>query len=860
MLFKKIIILFILVLAAQQLLAQRNRNKLNDKKLNENVIEEGYENYLNFGDTIYIMIGVCKDKWMIRKDAPKLVDVVGEPLSEQTPFLKIHGNILYNFSYRSYIDTPFAQNNLQQHLVQTNLYFVIKDRYPVQISITNRSSNSPYFKNLTDVNFNFNRKVLLDNIKNNVKTKVLGLVNKDALLQAEKLYANKQQLAQQLQAWINNPARAQELIEENELAVRNNIETIKEKAKNLNTNDLSFTTNDFDGIDIANFPKETKGLQGRIINKAKEKIPDTLKSTLVILEALKNINVSSIKDRITDSEKAKLPSELDDFKKPDIVKLKANLEDNARNKLQNLKDGTTSKLQKNKLLNTKDSSRLEKYNAKKEQLTKLKEELKSDQVKISKLKKNVLDSVNKAKRDIAALQSPNGLFAFMKQKGIAKNELTKAERLLLSVNQVGIGRTYVDYSELTVKNISLAGVNVEMNPNKFYVAFAAGKVNYRFRDFVIKNNNSLQDQSLYIVRAGIGQKEKNNFIVSFYNGKKDLLNYTSSSTRASVQRVLGISAEARFELNENNYIIGEVAKSSYNINSNVQSSSSELVKKATNLKVHTNEAFSIKLFSQHPQTNTKLTAYYKKIGENFQSFNLFPININQDAWMVKVNQLLWKKRLAVDAAVRKNDFISPIAAPTSFATNTIFKSLQASLRIPKYPYLSLGYYPSSQLSLTDNRILVENQYNTFNAIMSHSYQVKQIGMNTNAVFTKFYNAGTDSNFIYYNASSFSVNNSIYLGKFTLQSTAAIIDQQSLNLFTAEQLIGYQFKNTFSLSASLKWNRLNKTENLFGAAVLMNMNIKRLGTLQFNYEKTYLPSYNRTLIPVDIGRMSFFRQF
>jgi hypothetical protein len=858
--FKKVIILFILVLTAQQLLAQRNRSKLNDKKYNESPTEEGYENYLNFGDTIYIMIGVCKNKWIIRRDAPKLVAVVAEPVTAHVPFIKIHGNILYNFSYRSYIDTPFAQNNLQQHLIQTNLHFVIKDKYPVQMSITNRSSNSPYFKNLTDVNFNFNRRVLLDNIKNNVKTKALGLVSKDALLQAEKLYENKQQLAQQLQAWINNPARVQEFVEEKERALLGNIGPIKDKAKNLNTYNSPFSITDLEGIDIVNLPKETKGLQGRIINKAKEKIPDTVTSTLAKIETLKNINASTIKDRITDSVKAKLTPELVDFTKPDVAKVKASVVDSAKNKWQNVKDSATAKIQKDKFLYAKDSSKLEKYNAKKEQLVKLKEQIKSDEAKISKLKKNVLDSVNKIKRDIAALQTPYGLFSFMKQKGIAKNELTKAERLLLSVNQVGIGRTYVDYSELTVKNISLAGINVEMNPNKFYVAFAAGKVNYRFRDFIIKNNNALPDQSLYIVRAGIGQKEKNNFIVSFYNGKKDQLNYTSSSTRASVQRVLGISAEVRFVLNENNYIIGEVAKSSYNINANVQPTSTELVGKATNLKIHTNEAYSIKLFSQHPQTNTKLTAYYKKIGENFQSFNLFPTNINQDAWMVKANQLLWKKRLSLDASVRKNDFVSPIAAPATFTSETIFKSFQASVRIPKYPYVSVGYYPSSQLSLMDNQVLVENQYNTFNIIMSHSYQFKQTGMNTNAVFTKFYNTGSDSNFIYYNASSFTVNHSIYLGKFTLQSTMAIIDQQLLNLFTVEQKVGYQFKNTFSLSGSLKWNRLNKAENLFGVGALMNMYIKRLGTLQFNYEKTYLPSYNRTLIPVDIGRMSFFRQF
>ena len=145
---KKIIILFLFVLVGQQLLAQRGRNKINDKRQYENLVEEGYEDYLNVGDTIYIMLSVCKNKWIIKRDAPQLVAVVAEPIIAPEKFLKIHGNILYNFSYRSYIDTPFAQNDLQQHLVQTNLYFVIKDKYPVQMTITNRSSNSLILKTL----------------------------------------------------------------------------------------------------------------------------------------------------------------------------------------------------------------------------------------------------------------------------------------------------------------------------------------------------------------------------------------------------------------------------------------------------------------------------------------------------------------------------------------------------------------------------------------------------------------------------------------------------------------------------------------------------------------------------------------
>jgi hypothetical protein len=74
------------------------------------------------------------------------------------------------------------------------------------------------------------------------------------------------------------------------------------------------------------------------------------------------------------------------------------------------------------------------------------------------------------------------------------------------------------------------------------------------------------------------------------------------------------------------------------------------------------------------------------------------------------------------------------------------------------------------------------------------------------------------------------------------------------------MINYQFKNKISVSGSFKWSRLNHTENLFGGTAGLNLYFKKLGTLQLNYDKSWLPGYSRVLIPVDIGRMSFYREF
>ncbi len=684
----------------------------------------------------------------------------------KTPaFIQVNGNILYSSSYRSYIDTPFAQNDLIQQFAQASLRFIIKEKYPFNITLSHRNSNSSYFKNITDVNIQFNRSQILDRIKNDLQSKVKNNISTDELLQYEQLYQDKLKQVQELQAWFNKASNLQEWVEAKEEQLKNQL------------------------------------LQSKPVTDAQK-----------IVNAVTN---------------KQLP----------------NLE----------------QLSENSLLSKADCL-VQEYNQKKEKLAALQEELMTYKNRVTKTAQNIRDSTNKIYQEINSLRNSSGLYAFMKNHEIAKNELSKLQRLLLSVRQIGIGRSWVNYSDLTVKNISLTGANIEVNPSSFYLAFAAGRINYRFRDFIINNNTTNQpNQSLYLIRAGIGQKEKNNFIITFYNGKKSIFNFTAQNNDITLQKIVGIAAEARIAINENNYLVAEIAKSSF---SNIKSpipSSSDLIDKAFNLKIHNNEAYSVQLFSEHPQTHTRLTAHYRKMGENFQSFNIYPMGVNQEAWMVKIYQPIWKNRINMEGSVRKNDFANPIALP-SWNTETIFKSIQASVRIPKYPFISIGYYPSSQLSLSNNDVLSENQYNTFNAVASHNYQLRKLAMNTNAVFTKFYNTSNDSGFIYFNASSITLNQSFFLTSFTLQSSAIVTKQRDLRLFTLEQLISYQFNNKLTISGSIRHNRLNQEETLIGGSGAVNVYIPKIGNIQLNYDKTYLPAYNRTLRPVDMGKISFYRTF
>jgi len=215
--------------------------------------------------------------------------------------------------------------------------------------------------------------------------------------------------------------------------------------------------------------------------------------------------------------------------------------------------------------------------------------------------------------------------------------------------------------------------------------------------------------------------------------------------------------------------------------------------------------------------------------------------------------------LSIDASIRKNDFNSPLTAP-GYSNTAVFKSFQVSLTIPHYPFVSLGYYPTSQLFSGTNNVIYQSWYNTLNAIASYTYKLAKLNMNANVVYTKFYNNQSDSSFVYFNASSFTLNNTVYVKPFTFQASLTVADQLGLDLTTVEPLVTYQFKNIVSLTGGVKWSRLNGIQTLWGGTAGMSILIKRLGSIQLHYDRVYLPAYNRTLMPVDLGRVTFNREF
>ena len=790
--FPVLFVLFIngALIAQVQVTADSNYNRLLD--INPRI----YKSH----DTTWIYSGICKTlKTTI------LTGQHNDLLSERSnlhpiPFLKVHGNIQYDFTYRSLVDTPFSQKDFAQHSVQATIDFVVRDKYPVRMVLLSRRSNSPYFENITDISVQFNQDMFLNQLKNDLNKKLPDKINTNKLTEIEKMYQQKKWEVEALESWINHPARLQEIVEAKEAEIAGKII-----------------------------------VAGRaIIDSGSIRIPKAISS------------IPELPNRQFIEKKVFAMTE------QRIKKRKDSLEAKADSLI------TEMKVKKDSLLNNKNV--LAKFEQKKKELDSSLKELKKYEGKLNAVKKTIQDSIGLLKQQLAQIKDPAQLKNFIRQHKLDAKDLPKGWQALSAINNIGIGRTWVDYSELTVKNISLTGINAELNPSKFYIAFAAGKVNYRFRDFVIKNNDRPK-QSLYLLRAGIGRKEGNNLIFTWYDGKRNMLNSFGNTTSATTnrERVIGMSVQSRLQSDANNYIIVESAKSSFHNTGTVNQPKDGLMEKVWNFKDRTNEAYSIKMYSYWPQTKTRFNGYYRKMGEHFQSFNLQPVNVNQVAYQFRVLQSFWKRKLTLEAGIRKNDFSSPFINP-GLTSKIVFKSLQATLRIPKYPFVSVGYYPSSQLILLGNNIIVENQYNTLSAVVSHAYRIKNLSMSGTIVFLKFYNSGADTGFIYYNASSVTVNQFIFLKGLQLQTGLTLTRQKDLKVVTLENSASYQLKDWLTLNGALKYNRVDNKRTLWGATAGLGILIKKIGTIQASYDKSYLPGTSRNLLPVDMGRVTYYRIF
>jgi hypothetical protein len=724
--------------------------------------------------TYFIERRDCKAIIKIPVYAYIYVPVVREPVKitepakpTRIPFLQVHGNIMYNVNYYSNIDTPYNEQNVYQHTVQTYLDVMVKGKYPMRLYFTNRFTNSKLFRNFSDLNLNYNNTQFTQKIKAQVRDKFLSSLPSPKAPDSLKYELDETiKKLRSLDAWIKNPGLLQKMVEAKEKAMRDSLARLAKK-------------------------------------------PDTS-------------NLVSIPDynKIAGSAMVRLGMDTTDLEAT--------------------------------------------YKHRKQQADSLRARIIALQQMIKAAKGQSREAVNKTCRDIEQAKSPAKLKEIMADNQIGDSILPKGYKTLMAVRSFGVGRSVVNYSELSAKNISVNGFQAEYNPDAYY-ALATGSVDYRFRDFIVKGPKQ-SGQYLTVLRYGRGLKDGNNIIFTWFGGRRQLYNAgtVDSVPNASLQTpssaLMGFTLEGNYRLTNNITLTAEVAKSSYPVYAKDSSGKTSLPSQMLEMSNRNNEAYSLKADAFFPKTQTTVRGTFKRLGANFQSFSTFTDGSAQTAWSAHVQQLFFKRQLTIALGANTNDFSNPFIG-SQFKSTTVFKSVQATWRRNKWPVVSLGYFPSSQITKLGDGVYRENLFYTLTGNITHSYKMNRLMMNSALVYTQFYNRSTDSGFVYFNTKNLLLSQSAFMNQLTLQANASGAFNQDYRLYTVEGRALYNINKYVMIGGGVKYNYQTafNIEQL-GYSAETTFQVPRLGQIQFSAEKGFIPGMNKQLVPNNTGRATYFKTF
>jgi hypothetical protein len=425
-------------------------------------------------------------------------------------------------------------------------------------------------------------------------------------------------------------------------------------------------------------------------------------------------------------------------------------------------------------------------------------------------------------------------------------------RWLFNVRSFSLGRTPLNSSELTAKNITLNGVNFEYQ-SWYYLAVSAGVVDYRFRDFVIGKNRR-NPQPFYMVRLGVGNIQTSNIILTGFSGSKQLYVSSTQLNGLTAVKISGLSLAAKYQLNRNTYVSGEVAQSvSPDLRGNSNKSTTRF-----SFSGWDNAALSLKAASVIPKSNTSFEGGYKKSGANFQSFSSFQTNAAIESWFLKGEQSFWKRRLKVIASIRTSDFSNPYIIQ-NYRSDMVFKSITASFKTRKSPVISFGYQPMSQLTVLDS-LTLENRFQSLFINASHQYRISGIQSATMVLWSKFINGVRDSTFLYSNATNILFSQQFIFPALNIGFGISQIRNQGYSLLVLDESMHFPFGKMGTVGGGVKINNFNNAQIKVGFSVNTGLRFKNNDMLYINYESGYLPGFKGSLVANKIGSIQFYKSF
>jgi hypothetical protein len=215
--------------------------------------------------------------------------------------------------------------------------------------------------------------------------------------------------------------------------------------------------------------------------------------------------------------------------------------------------------------------------------------------------------------------------------------------------------------------------------------------------------------------------------------------------------------------------------------------------------------------------------------------------------------------LRVTGSLKKNEFSNPYIEQ-DYKSNTVFKSLTATFRKSRWPVITVGYQPMSQLTVFDERI-TESQFQTFTSTLLHTYKLGKLNTISTLMFNKFFNNQKDSGYIYFNSTNIYWTQQFMFTRFTANLGASFSKNGTYQLTVLEEGVQIPAGKLFStVGLGVKVNALNSEEVKVGTCINTNIRIFKQDNISLSYERGFLPGFNQGLVRNEMAGVQYVKNF
>jgi len=426
--------------------------------------------------------------------------------------------------------------------------------------------------------------------------------------------------------------------------------------------------------------------------------------------------------------------------------------------------------------------------------------------------KGLQAKIDQAKRFKAKslISKPTDLRSGLQEFGL----MSRAQEIIGGFKEITIGTSFPYYSNLSLRSLSVNGLNVEWNPGKLYLATTIGQSAREVLNEDFTLSQLTLPQSTIAAKVGYGGRYESHLHLSYIRITDGTSDINAGLARSSQENTM-LGIDGLFEY-KNIKLGGEIFGSLFTGDKFIGPSADEGIEDASIPlrplfgRQNATSAYDIawKAFATVDLgTNLpRLNASIEDIGANYFSLGAPTLINDLLRWKVDLKHNLWNRQISISAFARRDENqLSP--ALSSVVSETQSYGVQAMVRVPQWPIFNFTYAPYAQ----------NNQLASSSTEQNTNQRLLNITMMYPVTISQDLTSSTQLGFLNQDLSSNAADLAYSLTMYSLNQSINY-KRNNVNLgvsYTPNQLINNTISKVWTLNLSGSFQLLEKWNHSLG---------------------------------------------